>query len=104
MKAKPAVKSPWSQGFTAAWKTAPQADTEEYRFAMIAITIEILPSIICLLVIGWGLVWMAYRRQVKRMERLIDARYSLNNIVSAEIPIVEQAEASSKDNKEETKK
>ncbi len=103
MKAKPAVKSQWSQGFTATWKTAPQAETEEYRFAMIAITIEILPSIISLLVIGWGLVWMAYRRQVKRMERLIDARYSLDNIVLTEIPTVEQAEANLKDNNEETK-
>ncbi|HCF51158.1 MAG TPA: hypothetical protein DER60_12805 [Syntrophomonas sp.] len=92
MKARPAVKSQWPEGFAATWAIATQAETEEYRFAMTAITIEILPSVISLLVIGWGLIWIVYRRQVKRMERLIDARYSLDNVVQAEIPTIEQAE------------
>lgn len=103
IKARPAVKSQWSQGIAATWTTAPQAQTEEYRFAMTAITIEILPAIITLLVIGWGMIWMVYRRQVKRMERLIDARYSLDNVVPAEISTTEQAEASPVDNEEKTK-
>ncbi len=103
MKAQPAIKSQWSQGFTATWNTGPQAQSEEYRFDMIAITIEILPSIISLLVIGWGIIWMVYRRQVKRMERLIDARYSLDKVVPVEIPNMEQIEAAPSDNDEKTK-
>lgn len=103
MKARPAVKSQWTQGIAATWKVAPQDQTDEYRFAMIAITIEILPAIIILLVIGWGLIWTVYRRQVKRMERLIDARYSLDNVVAAEIPAIDQAETSVVDNEEEIK-
>lgn len=94
MKAKPAVKAQWSQGFTAAWTTAKQEDTEEYSFSMLAITLELIPSMLALLLISWGLIWIAYRRQVKRMERLIEERYSLENVVTAEIPILEPAETS----------
>lgn len=103
MKARPGVKSQWSQGIAVTWKVAPQEQTDEYRFAMIAVTIEILPSIIILLVIGWGLIWTVYRRQVRRMERLIEARYSLDNVVTAEIPTIDQAETSVADNEEEIK-
>ncbi|MGI6433835.1 MAG: hypothetical protein ACOX0F_00395 [Syntrophomonadaceae bacterium] len=92
MKAKPAVKAQWSQGFTATWTTARQEDSQEYNFSMQAITLEIIPSIVAVLIIAWGLVWIIYRRQVKRMERLIEERYSLENVVRAEVPIMEQTE------------
>lgn len=89
MKAKPAVKAQWSEGFTATWVTAP-GDGQEYNFKMQVVTLEVIPSILFILLIVWSLVWIIYRRQVKRMERLIEERYSLENVVEADIPEIEQ--------------
>ena len=69
---------------------------------MTVITIEIVPSVIAVLVVGWGLIWILYRRQVKRMEGLIEARYSLDNVITempAEMPAEENQNQAAEENK-----
>jgi len=101
-QAESAQKSTWAEGFAGTWKVTPQIQTQEYNFAMKAVTIEIVQSIIAILVISWGLIWIVYRRQVKRMERLIAARYSLDNVVT-EMPAEMQAEENQDPGEEESK-
>lgn len=93
LKTKSAVKGQWSKGFTASWNVAQLGEGRGYNFSMQVMTIEIIPSILVVLVIAWGTVWIIYRRQVRRMEQLIAERYSLDSVVRAELPEEAQAEA-----------
>ena len=53
MQAPQAEKSTWREGFAGTFSIAPQAQAEAYNLAMI-ITIEIVPSVIAVLVVGWA--------------------------------------------------
>jgi hypothetical protein len=102
MQAPQAEKSTWREGFAGTFSIAPQAQAEGYNLAMTVITIEIVPSVIAVLVVGWGLIWILYRRQVKRMEGLIEARYSLDNVITempAEMPAEENQNQAAEENK-----
>lgn len=71
---------PTADGFTATWKVDAGSGPETIILGITAIILNVLPIVITSLAVAWLIIWILFRRQVKRMNQLIEEEYSLDNL------------------------
>lgn len=69
-------------GMTAAWELKGSDDLKANPLYLKVVTLQTLPILLTILIIGFGAVMVVYIRQIRRINKIIEEEYSLDNLLA----------------------